>query len=246
MRLILNADDLGMSDAVNDAVATGLAEGWLTSATLLANGPAFAGAVAVARRFPRASFGVHLNVTEFAPLSDFPAEHLEDGRLCARTLDLPAHAAGAVEAEWSAQIARVLAAGLLPTHVDSHQHLHQRPALFGALAAVVRRHGIPRVRPRGWLLPPGTAWDRRARARLGAALFHTRLRALPVRTVDLTCSVTRLRERLARGGRPEGTIEGMVHPGNPHAAVYAEEVAWLRGGGLATLGPVTRVGWDAV
>lgn len=242
----MNADDLGLSAAVNDAVATGLAAGWLTSATVLANGPAFDDAVRVARAFPAASIGVHLNVTEFAPLTAFDAAWLdEQGHLSSRSVHLPRALATLVEAEWSAQVARVLDAGLRPSHLDAHQHLHHRPALFGALKAVQRRFGIARVRPRGWLLPLGTPAPVRVRARLGAAWFNARLRHVPpaARGPALTASVTRFREALAAGVRLPDTVELMAHPGNPHAAVYAAEVDWLRAGALRGM---TLVSWEAL
>src|SRR5258708_6022248 len=69
IRLIINADDLGITSVVNDAIFDHIDRGFVSSATLLANGPAVADAAKRIQLFRKASFGVHLNATEFAPLT---------------------------------------------------------------------------------------------------------------------------------------------------------------------------------
>ena len=68
--VVINADDLGYSEPVNLAIEQALAMGRISSATLMANAPATTAGLAVASRHPEASFGIHLNLTEFTPLSD--------------------------------------------------------------------------------------------------------------------------------------------------------------------------------
>lgn len=137
---------------MNEAIFAGLSDGVVTSATIMANGPAFADAVATARRFPQASFGVHLNLTEFAPLTSHPGLAAilgEDGHFrrngVAETRWSPGFHRAVVD-EWSAQISRVLDAGIQVTHLDSHNHTHTIPSLFLPLKAVQKRFGIRRVR----------------------------------------------------------------------------------------------------
>ena len=67
--IIVNADDLGMSAAVNEATFDLMSRGRISSATLLANAPAAREAACRAAAFPDCSFGVHLNVTQFEPLT---------------------------------------------------------------------------------------------------------------------------------------------------------------------------------
>lgn len=59
-RLIINADDFGIHQEVNQAVAIGFDTGILRSTSLLASGPAFPEAVAVARQRPGLGIGIHL------------------------------------------------------------------------------------------------------------------------------------------------------------------------------------------
>src|SRR5262245_2766147 len=68
MKIIVNADDLGMSESVNDAIFDGMQRNVITSATMLANGAAVESAVGRLHQFPGYSFGVHLNLTEFEPV----------------------------------------------------------------------------------------------------------------------------------------------------------------------------------
>ncbi len=69
MRLIINADDLGRSPEANRAIFDLMDQGLVTSATVMANGPYVNEVVPRLVHYPRCSFGVHLNITEFKPLT---------------------------------------------------------------------------------------------------------------------------------------------------------------------------------
>ena len=220
VRVIVNADDLGLSDAVNAAVFDALDRGQVRSVSVLANGSAFDGAVSGLRGREGVGVGVHLNLTEFSPLTDLRG---------LRPLDVRAEQIPAVIAEWGAQIQRVIDAGLVPDHLDSHQHIHYQPALFPALAEVSARFAISAVR--------GMAVDRMdvpqwhgLLQRLRAARFAGRLRRSGMETTDGFGSATLFRA-LREAGRLRGeSFEIMVHPGNPAHAVYAEEMVWVAEG----------------
>src|SRR5204863_9488270 len=68
-RLIVNADDFGLTANVNRAILDGHCRGVITSASLLSNGEAFESAVALALQTPRLGVGVHLNLTEGKPVA---------------------------------------------------------------------------------------------------------------------------------------------------------------------------------
>src|SRR5208283_3639702 len=68
IQIIVNADDLGLSAEVNEAIFRAMEAGVITSATMLSNGPAVIPAARMLHRFPHCSFGVHLNLTEFQRL----------------------------------------------------------------------------------------------------------------------------------------------------------------------------------
>lgn len=151
MRVIINADDLGMSERVNHAIFGMLSAGRITSATIMANGPAVDAAIRETRNHPNASFGVHLNLTEFAPLSSARGLKplLDDsGKFCdalgSVSWSLPL--LGAMAEELAAQIAYVRGQGVRVSHLDSHHHMHTIPAMFPVLKYLQVRFGIRKVR----------------------------------------------------------------------------------------------------
>jgi predicted glycoside hydrolase/deacetylase ChbG (UPF0249 family) len=152
MFMIINADDLGLSTTVNKAIFNLMAEGHVTSTSLLANAPATEEAIVELRRQKSLSFGVHLNVTEFHPLTkNAELSPILDSRGCflgnsIRSTAITPRLREAIFQEWSAQINRLLGVGLTPSHIDSHHHVHTIPGLFFVLKRVQRRFGIRKVR----------------------------------------------------------------------------------------------------
>ena len=137
MKIIINADDLGLSPAVNHAIFALMEEGRITSATLMANAPAAEEAAQRLARLPRCSFGVHLVGTELRPLSSHPglAPLLnEKGEFAGnlRRISITPAIANGIFAEWCAQIDRALALGVPVSHIDSHHHSHTEPGCFAS------------------------------------------------------------------------------------------------------------------
>ena len=155
MRVILNADDFGSSPDTVRATIDCFEQGALTSATIMPGMPATDVALAFARSRPDLSFGVHLMLTgdgEERPLSDsVPGLTRADGSLLpTRTVRMRALLdrlpQDELERELAAQIALVRDAGVPVSHVDSHRHTHKLPAVRKALARVLPRFGVDRVR----------------------------------------------------------------------------------------------------
>lgn len=153
MKVILHADDLGISTKVNDAIFELMEQGQIGSASILANGPEFEDAVRRSRHFPQCSFGVHLNLTQFEPLTRGTALQAllaDDG--CFERQRLPLifgdRLRQAILEEWSAQVRRAREAGLEVTHLDSHHHVHTALALLRCVQQLCREHGVRRVRIR--------------------------------------------------------------------------------------------------
>lgn len=154
-RLIVAADDFGIDRTVNLAVETGHAEGVLTSASLVTCGEAFEDAVAVARRNPRLGIGIHLTLNGERPLlarERIPSivgndgMLLEDHAAMCRGIVTGSVSLAHIADECEAQIAKFFDAGLVPTHVDSHRHVHLFPPVLKALGPVLKRFGIRRMR----------------------------------------------------------------------------------------------------
>ena len=155
LRLIVNADDFGIAEAVNRGIVEAHDRGIVTSTSIMAGGAAFAHAADLARSRPGLDIGVHLTLTELEPLvRGAGAATLlgADGRFLPHVTQLAARAArggldpAAVRAELEAQIRRVLDAGLAVSHLDGHQHVHVLPGVAPVVADLAAEFGIPAVR----------------------------------------------------------------------------------------------------
>ena len=238
-RLIVNADDFGLSPGVNRGILEAFERGILTSTTALVNLEHFADAAAEARRLPALPVGVHLTLLWGRPVSEpSSVPSLVDrqgsfptglGTLAARALT-GRLAAREIEAEFRAQVRRFLDAGLVPTHVDTHKHVHCLPVVFEALLAVAQEFGVERVRlpvERGFPEPGGVGVSsslRRLIARVGCRGARARLERRGVRTTDHFVGLG-VGARLNQGALlfildhlQAGTTELMCHPGHPDEA----------------------------
>lgn len=152
MDLIVNADDLGISRHVNSATFELLDQGLVTSSTLLANGQFVEEVCGELFRFPHCSFGVHLNITEFRPLSSsgLLGPLLDNGGMFHQprtrqvTLDRPL-LEGIFE-EFSAQVQKLLSLGVQVSHIDSHHYILSMSRLFPILKRIQKTFGIRRAR----------------------------------------------------------------------------------------------------
>ena len=241
-RMIINADDFGLSRAVNRGILEAFRHGLLTSTTMLVNHNHFEDAVAIARQNPDLPVGIHLSLLWGRPVSDperVPCLVGRDGCFPRRlTVLARRHLLGRlvpvqVRREFGAQVRKFIDAGLPPTHVDTHKHVHCLPRIMEALGAVAAECGIDKVRlpvetgPPRRRLPDGTpapraTWRgvaRRGLIRLLCLRHRPILRAYGLRTTDhfvgighqdgLNSEVIRL---ILRSARP-GVTELMCHPG---------------------------------
>ena len=155
-RLILNADDFGLTPGVNRAIGELHSAGVLTSATLMANGLAFDDAVAVARANPTLGIGCHIVLTDGVPVSppdSVPSLLGPDGKSFRPSLSdfLRALLLGRIREEdvvreALAQIEKLQRAGIRVTHLDSHKHTHLFPSVARPLLQVAERTSIHAIR----------------------------------------------------------------------------------------------------
>jgi hopanoid biosynthesis associated protein HpnK len=163
-RLIVHADDFGLSEAVNRAVIAAHEGGIVTSTSLMAGGSAFEHAVALARSRPSLDVGVHLTLTEQLPVAaNVPSLVDREGKLSPHATNLAQRRAlgrismADVRTELDAQIRRVLDSGITPTHLDGHQHVHVLPGVAQVVLELARAYRIravryPAERLRGYML----------------------------------------------------------------------------------------------
>mgnify|MGYP002015780986 FL=1 len=152
MDVIVNADDLGINSEVNKATFELIDQGKITSSTIIANGPCVEEACEQIGRFPRCSFGAHLNVTEFHPLIN--SQNLapllnNDGELImgrVREIAIDSSLAEGIFQEFCAQIDRLMSLGVRISHLDSHNYVLSISKMFPILKRVQKKYQIRKVR----------------------------------------------------------------------------------------------------
>jgi chitin disaccharide deacetylase len=157
-RLIVNADDFGLTRGVNRAIVESHRDGIVTSSTLMANGQAFEDAIVHAKSASRLSIGCHVVLVDGSPvLGGQQAPTLFDQKADDRRFydGLGAFALRAVsgrvdadeiEAEVTAQIRKLQSAGVSVSHLDTHKHTHILPQVLRALLRAARTCGVRAVR----------------------------------------------------------------------------------------------------
>ena len=236
-RLVVNADDLGLTVGVNDGIFDAHHHGILTSASLFAGAPATADAIERARRVPSLGLGAHLALVDGSPTLPprlVPTLVEDDGRFrrswrpfivaCLRGKVSLAE----VELELTAQVERLRNAGVTLTHLDAHKHVHAYPPVFAIVARLAGRFGIPVVRVpyERWSPASGDVGSRglALQALLNAAMLPWARRnyriaaAHDVRTPHFVGRIhTGILSAEALAGLvralPPGVTELMVHPG---------------------------------
>lgn len=156
MKVIFNADDFGLSRAINAGIIEAYEHGLLKSASLVVTGEAAQDAVEGATSHPGLDIGLHTTLIEELPalppgqIPSLVADgrfHRQRSALFLRYV-LGHWTVTEAEAEITAQLDRVRAFGLEASHLDGHQHLHLLPRLFPSVIALAQRHGIRFVRGR--------------------------------------------------------------------------------------------------
>jgi len=242
-RLIINADDFGLTAGVNRAIVEAHENGVVSSATLMANGQAFAQAVSLARSTPRLGVGCHVVLVDGAPLLPQAQVHsLLDGsgksagdarfregisKFGALAM-LGRLAADEIEAEATAQIRKLQASGIPVTHLDSHKHTHLFPRVLRPLLQAAQRCGVRAIRnpfermQGSQLAASPSLWRRWAEVgvlRGFARQFRDAVQQAGIATPDGTLAIVAtgtLNDRLLRlmvENLPEGTWELVCHPG---------------------------------
>jgi hopanoid biosynthesis associated protein HpnK len=154
-RLIINADDFGLTRGVNRAIIEAHRRGIVTSASLMSGGEAFEEAADLARQNPRLGVGVHLTLVNGRPVcgpESIPSLVTPQGRFFGSPfkfisrLELGLINLDEVRLELRAQICRALESGIRVTHVDGHKHLHIYPRLLEIVLSLMMEFGIKRMR----------------------------------------------------------------------------------------------------
>jgi hopanoid biosynthesis associated protein HpnK len=237
-RLIVNADDFGLTSGVNRAIVEGNRSGIVTSATLMANAKATDSAIDLAKTQPSLKTGCHVVLIDGAPLAaNLPTLTNSSSRFrnslkqFATAAVRKQIAAEEIQREAEAQIHKLQSRGINLTHLDSHKHTHMfphvlRPLLHAAKACGIRAIRNPFEPLRSWpiamVLGAPELWLRSAGVmafQMFAEEFRRALKEQGMVSTDGTVgiAVTGMldQKRLLRilEALPEGTWELVCHPG---------------------------------
>ncbi len=251
-RLIVNADDFGMAESVNDGIIKGHKEGIITSTSFMAGAGAAEHAAKLAKDNPSLGIGIHLCLTLIKPVSspaNLPAL-APDGLLPAGPFALMTRLLAGrikkreIELELRAQIERMLTLGITPDHIDGHQHVHMMPGVFDIALKLAKEYNIPAMRrPVGYRSTGGEEAKLRASLRMLEKLIlegisrrnRRAIEEAAIKTPDyffgLAETGTLSRDSLINIIKylPDGTSELMCHPGLPSETLAEND--WGKGWG---------------
>lgn len=211
-QVIVNADDFGLDANENAVILGAFQAGVVSSATAMANMPAFSAACELAQQpLLKGRVGLHFNLTHGRPLSQAivlqPAFCNDAGEF---DLNLPRHRLwlnrpqrAAVLEELQAQWQRCLDHGLRPSHLDSHQHVHNIWPIGEIVARFAAHQGVP-VR-----LARNLGHNLSLPKRLFKHLLNQRLRRLAGATADYVCTPVDVRNAAPPA---DGVLEIVAHP----------------------------------
>lgn len=153
-RIIVNADDFGISETVNQAVVNAFKSGIISSTSIMANMPAFDDAVKKAYENNLANkIGLHFNIMEGVPLTDLIKQCprlCEDGNTFSykrnTVFKWTKKEKKAIREEFCAQYDKVVNAGIIPTHLDSHVHSHTEIPIFLIISKLLKDKNITKIR----------------------------------------------------------------------------------------------------
>lgn len=235
-RLIVNADDFGLTSGVNRGIIEAHTRGIVTSSTLMACGAKFQEAVEMASRTPQLSVGCHVLLVDASPVRELAkvstlaigssgTPKFRNSLLSFACLAIARRLnEDEIEAEITAQIRKLQAAGIQVSHLDSHKHAHMFPAVFGPMLRAANKCGIHAVRnPFEPLFVAGTRnWKRRFQLGILRSFrsgFRDALNASGLITpngcvgIVATGGLTLQAFRELIENLPEGTWEFVTHPG---------------------------------
>ncbi|MGB6210076.1 MULTISPECIES: ChbG/HpnK family deacetylase [Pseudomonas] len=211
-QVIVNADDFGLSPCENAVILGAFQAGVISSATAMANMPAFEAACVMAQHpLLKDRIGLHFNLTYGRPLSqsilgrrNFCDSHgVFDLNLSRHRLWLSRGDRDAVLEELNAQWQRCVDNGVRPSHIDSHQHVHNIWPIGEIVARFAASQGVP-VR-----LARNLGQNLSLPKRVFKTLLNNRLQSLAGVTADYVCTPVDLRNEAMP---TDGVLEIVAHP----------------------------------
>ncbi|MCX5668485.1 MAG: ChbG/HpnK family deacetylase [Candidatus Omnitrophica bacterium] len=147
--LIVTADDLGLTESINEGLAKACREGIVSSVSVIPTGETFGDAVRIIKDLGLKEIGAHLALTETKPLLNSSKFYKNHNRFFKDIVFGKADLEG-FKRELKAQLELLKKAGAKITHINSHEHVHMVPEILNIFVSLAKEFNIPALRyPRG-------------------------------------------------------------------------------------------------
>lgn len=146
-KIIINADDFGMSTSVNKGIIEAMTNGVVSSTTIMMNMPKAQEAIELAKKYHITSIGIHLNLTKGYPIlpkEEIPLLVLENGKVKDMRKELiTPEVKEQIKKEFTAQIESFYLHKMVPTHLDSHHHIHMLEGINEVVKELANKYNLP-------------------------------------------------------------------------------------------------------
>ncbi len=144
MKLIINAEDLGLSQSINKGIFEGLKEGFITSASMFMNAKYTLDALEQVKKQGLKNVGVHLNITHGTPLCENVPSLIEKDGNFRYMCSMPFFARYEdVKKELDLQIQKFYDYGVTPSHLDFHHYFYSAPEVYRAYLELAEKYQLP-------------------------------------------------------------------------------------------------------
>lgn len=231
-RLIINADDCGLSPANNNTVIDLHRRGYLSAASVMTNYATHREALAQFKACPDLDIGVHLNLTDGAPVFAEQGHHPglmnnEGGFRGKVSLYMRTHVWGGMTLDWvrnelAAQMQRAVDAGIRLGHVSTHHHFHALAPLRNIAHELAADFGVDWVRGHDFFAVISPRSPMLRRQKQGDSPF-----AMPDYMTAIQANMSNdLDEYCAKIAALDGTIEIVVHPAPAHDPAFPADIGY--------------------
>lgn len=205
MKIIINADDFGISKNVNYAIYKAAKSGYITSSTILITGEMSEEAIKMIADIPEISFGIHLALTDnLNALSIKSTLNKHNWNYKGINIfKLPS-----IIKEFRLQIEKLQTAGVSISHIDTHHHIHRFPLVLIAVIFVAKKYKINKIRTQVLYINP-------KKINKIYRLIHSYiLRFFNFTLVDFYTDFSTVSNNMEGDGTKNKTLEIMCHPGS--------------------------------
>ena len=144
MKLIVNADDFGLSKGVNLGIVEAFNNGIVTSTTLMMNMPEIEHALYLLKENSNLAVGIHLVATTGRPICDSVPSLIQDNGKFHSSSDIAKYArVEDIKKEFICQIEKFFSLGITPTHIDSHHHIHMSEQILTIVLDLAKKYNLP-------------------------------------------------------------------------------------------------------